>query len=197
MSWLTWKTPVLKKRREPPPAATVLMSSWGAWMVTPALSAVMSYNVAIAIPCSATMVNHEMPAEKHKTAVHMQRKLHLQWCSRRHAHRSLRIWTHLSRCRPCQSQSSAALTLPVPPTAWSAHSRHTCKCQFMSSLLVPCPEAVAGSQEGEGLVHRKAHPPAGPDRTALWPENEETGDSPPSDCMKDSWTCSRPSSKPP
>lgn len=29
----------LKKRREPPPAATVLMSSWGAWRVTPAVLA--------------------------------------------------------------------------------------------------------------------------------------------------------------
>ena len=47
------------------------------------------------------------------------------------------------------------------------------------------------------MVRRKAHPPAGPERTALWPENDETGDSPPSDCMKDSWTCSRPSSRPP
>ena len=33
---LTWKTPVRKKRREPPPAATVFMSSCGAWIVTPA-----------------------------------------------------------------------------------------------------------------------------------------------------------------
>jgi len=32
----TWNTPVRKCRREPPPAATVLMSSCGAWMVTPA-----------------------------------------------------------------------------------------------------------------------------------------------------------------
>lgn len=29
----------LKKSREPPPAATVLMSSWGAWRVTPAVLA--------------------------------------------------------------------------------------------------------------------------------------------------------------
>lgn len=29
----------LKKRREPPPAATVLMSNWGAWRVTPAVLA--------------------------------------------------------------------------------------------------------------------------------------------------------------
>lgn len=29
----------LKKRREPPPAATVLISSWGAWRVTPAVLA--------------------------------------------------------------------------------------------------------------------------------------------------------------
>ena len=43
---------------------------------------------------------------------------------------------------------------------------------------------------------RTTHPPAGPDRIALWPENASTGARPPSDCMKDSCTSRRPASKP-
>ena len=41
-----------------------------------------------------------------------------------------------------------------------------------------------------------AHPPAGPDRTALWPLKVDTGDRPPSLCMKDNCTSFKPSSKP-
>ena len=48
---------------------------------------------------------------------------------------------------------------------------------------------------GSGLL-RKTHPPAGPDRIALWPEKASTGARPPSDCMKDSCTSRRPASKP-
>ena len=45
---LAWKMPERKKRRLPPPAATVLMSSCGAWIVTPAvvLSKTCSYRPA-------------------------------------------------------------------------------------------------------------------------------------------------------
>lgn len=118
------------------------------------------------------------------------------------------------RCRPCQSQSPAATWPPRPPTAWSGRTPHTCRpaqhpAAFSVLARVPC--LIAGARmrarihrqkaanasvpAGSGFL-RKTHPPAGPDRIALWPEKASTGARPPSDCIKDSCTSRRPASKP-
>ena len=51
---------------------------------------------------------------------------YLLWCSQRRAHKTLQIWTHLWKCRPCQSQSFAALTPPAPPIELLERSPRTC-----------------------------------------------------------------------
>lgn len=134
----------------------------------------------------------------------------LLWCSQRHVRRSRQSATRLWKCLPCQSQSSAASRLPALPTALLGRTQHTWTSTTQVKNMIDTWTLFAkisrhallqtgdnsSSSSSMSLQHSVSYPPAGPDRTALWPQKEDTGDRPPSDCMKDSCTSFNPSSNP-
>jgi len=67
------------------------------------------------------------------------------------------------------------------------------QCNLTESFMASPMIRDSTQQQHDG---RCVHPPAGPERMALCPLKRETGVRPPSDCMNDSCTSRRPSSKP-